>query len=256
MNDLQLLREGSIAHLVFNRPQARNAVTQAMWRAIPALLAQVAADPALCVLIVRGVDDSAFASGADIAEFEAVYGTPESARVSSDAIDAALTAIASLDRPVIAMIRGVCVGGGCSLALACDLRFAQAGARFAITPAKLGLAYSIGDTRRLIAAVGVARAKDLLFSGRLIDADEAQRIGLADRVIAADRIVEETLAFAATVQTTSRASHAATKRIVQRIMDGASDDDPEARRRFLDLFAGADFAEGYAAFLAKRKPRF
>jgi enoyl-CoA hydratase/carnithine racemase len=254
--DLLLASDGPVARLVFNRPHARNAVTQAMWRALPGLLDEVARDAAVRVLVVQGVDATAFASGADIAEFESVYGTPAAARASSEAIDRAIEALATLPKPVVAMIRGVCVGGGCSLALACDLRFAEAGARFAVTPAKLGLCYSLADTRRLVAAVGLSRAKDLLYTGRIVGAEEALAMGLVDRVIPAGEIEAATLAWTKQLQSTAGSAHAATRRILGRLAAGAPDDDAEAKAIFLDCFAGDDFAEGFRAFLEKRKPRF
>jgi enoyl-CoA hydratase/carnithine racemase len=254
--ELIVERDGPLAHLVLNRPQARNALTQAMWRAIPERVAEIAADVAVRVLVVRGVDASAFAAGADIGEFASVYSTPETARASSAAIEHALDAIAALPKPTIALVRGACVGGGCSLALACDLRFADASAKFGITPAKLGLAYSIADTRRLVAAVGVGRAKDLLFSGRIFGAAEAHAIGLVDRVEPSETIVAATLAYAQTIAEAAPGSHAATKRILARLAVGARDDDADANAAFLDLFTSADFAEGYKAFLEKRRPIF
>lgn len=256
MPDLFLHRDGPVAHLVLNRPRSRNAITQAMLAEIPRLVAEVAADDTLRVMVARGVDSTAFAAGADIAEFERIYASTDMAQVSSQIFERAMSAVAELAKPTIAMIQGPCVGGGCALALACDVRFADTHARFGITPAKLGLAYPIGDTARLVSAVGLSRAKDLLFSGRLVDAHEALRIGLADRVVASEALVGETGAWIASIVENSRASHAATKTVLRRLAAGAPGDDPEAERAYLALFSGRDFAEGYRAFLAKRKPRF
>jgi len=144
-----LEREGCTAHLVLNRPEKRNALNGVMWAAIPGLLAEAAADDGVRVLVLRGAG-GAFAAGADISEFEQVYATPDSAAAYSRSIAEALDALAAFAKPTLAMIDGACVGGGCGLALACDLRFAAQGSKFGITPGKLGLAYTLNDTRRPI----------------------------------------------------------------------------------------------------------
>ena len=254
--ELYIERDLPLATIVFNRPHARNAVTQAMWGAMPELLAQLAADAGVRVVIVRGVDHAAFAAGADIAEFESVYGTAESAAASSAVIDAALAALEALPKPTIAMIRGVCVGGGVSIATACDLRMADVNARFAVTPAKLGLIYSLADTRRLAATVGVSCAKDLLFSGRMMDAQAALSAGLIDRMEPLEALAEAVRSYALSVASLAPGSHAATKQIMRMLVNGDPDDSADARQAFLQRFDSADFHEGYAAFLQKRAARF
>ncbi|MGB3457306.1 MAG: enoyl-CoA hydratase-related protein, partial [Litorimonas sp.] len=160
-----------IARLTLSQPARRNAITAAMWEALPGLLSELQAK-APRVLIVEG-DGEHFAAGADISEFETLYATPEaSAKISAD-IQAAFDALAAFPQPTIASVRGACVGGGAGLALCCDIRMADSTARFAITPAKLGLVYPFGDVARLIDAVGVANAKDVLLSARIIKAKPA-----------------------------------------------------------------------------------
>jgi enoyl-CoA hydratase/carnithine racemase len=148
------------------------------------------------------------------------------------------------------------VGGGCALALACDVRFADRSARLGITPAKLGLAYTLEDTKRLVDVVGPSLAKDLLFSGRIAQADEALRIGLIDRLYEADALADATRAWAAEVAAASQFTVQTVKRTVRRILEGQASDDATSRRAFFDAFKSPDFAEGVAAFLEKRKPRF
>jgi enoyl-CoA hydratase/carnithine racemase len=172
-----LVRRGgdaAIAEIVLNRPGKRNALGVASWRALVNACAGLAADPAVRVAVVRGAPP-AFSAGADIAEFGEVFRDAAAATAYNDLVQAALGAVERLEIPTIAMVAGDCVGGGCGLALACDLRFAAEGARFGITPARLGLAYTLADTRRLVDLVGPARAKDILFSARLLDAGEAHR---------------------------------------------------------------------------------
>ncbi|MFC7331896.1 enoyl-CoA hydratase-related protein [Rhodocista pekingensis] len=253
---LLLHRDGPIARLVLNRPDKHNAITLEMWRALPRLVAAVEADPDVKAVIVCGAGGRAFSAGADISEFAEVYATPESSRAYNEAVRAGFHAVERLSRPVIASIGGICVGGGCGLALACDLRFAAEGSRFGITPAKLGLVYGYADTRRLVETVGPARAKDILFSGRLVEAEEALRIGLVDRVVPQDRLEAETLAYVADLSERSQYTIRASKRMVQDIMDGFDTETPASRALFEAGFEGPDFREGYGAFVAKRRPRF
>lgn len=253
--DIHLERKGAIAELVLNRPDKRNAITEAMWIAIPRLLAEAEADPALRVLIVRGAGGS-FAAGADIAEFEEVYATRERAARYSAAVAAALDGLAAFPLPTVASIAGPCVGGGCGLALACDLRFAMDGARFGITPAKLGLVYTLNDTKRLIDAVGPSNARDILFTGRLVGAHEAREMGLIDRVWSETAFEAEMEIWLAQLRAASPHSARVTKHIIRMILSGVDHDTDETRQIFLDAFQGRDFQEGYRAFLEKRAPRF
>jgi enoyl-CoA hydratase/carnithine racemase len=250
-----LTRDGAAAHLVLNKPEKKNALSDAMWRAIPKLLAEAEADPAVRLLVVRG-EGGAFAAGADISEFEEVYATAERAADYSRAIAAALDGLAAFPRPTLAAITGACVGGGCGIALACDLRFAAHGAKFGITPGKLGLVYTLNDTRRLIDAVGVSTAKDILFTGRILPSEEALSLGLIDRLTSPEALMDEVAAFRDQIAVTSAVSARITKQIIARIQAGQPEDDAETRKLFLDAFQGADFQEGYRAFLTKRKPDF
>lgn len=251
-----LARDGAIARLILNRPGRHNAISLEMWQALPRLAAEIDGDPAIKAVIVTGAGGKAFSSGADIGEFATVYATPESSRAYNDAVRAGFHAVERIAKPTVAMVNGICVGGGCGLALNCDLRFAAEGARFGITPAKLGLVYSFADTKRLVDTVGPARAKDILFSGRLVEAEEALRIGLIDRLLPPDRLEAETVDYVTGLSRLSQYTIRATKRIVQEMVDGADAETPVSRRLFDDSFAGEDFREGYAAFLAKRPPGF
>jgi enoyl-CoA hydratase/carnithine racemase len=246
---------GDVATLTLNRPETKNALTLAMWSTLPGLLAEVAADRAAKVLVVRGAGGT-FAAGANIGEFETVYATPESTRAYFDRVGEAMEALAAFEKPTIAMIEGACVGGGLGLALACDLRIAAADARLALTPAKLGLVYSLPDTRRLVQAVGPSRAKDILFTGRLIGAEEALAIGLVDALQTPDAleaaVADKTAQIAAASQWTARRA----KAIVGLIADGETGDTEETTRWLIEAVEGEDFREGRDAFLAKGKPVF
>lgn len=252
---IRLEVRGATAHLILNRPDKRNALNGAMWGAIPVLLERALTHHDVRLLVVSGTGGS-FAAGADISEFEEVYATPERADAYSRSIAKALDTLAAFPRPTLAMIEGACVGGGCGLALACDLRFAAEGSRFGITPGKLGLVYTLNDTARLIRAVGVPVAKDILFSGRLLDAGEALSTGLINRLVPADRLAGEVEAYASLLKATSPSSARITKQLIALVEAGQAEDDDATRALFLEAFSSADFQEGYRAFLEKRMPEF
>jgi enoyl-CoA hydratase/carnithine racemase len=248
--------DGAIGRLTFNRPEKRNALTVEMLEALPLLLQDATQSAALRVLIVSGGDGSTFSAGADIDEFQTLTQDPEALRRFCIAFAAAQEAMADFAKPVIAMISGACVGGGCGLALGCDLRFADTTAKFGITPAKLGLDYGVADTRRLVDAVGFAGAADLLFSARLINAEAALAVRLVDRLLEPAQLERETLSFAAAVAANAPSSLRAIKRHLQAIRSGRTADDEDSRRAFLAAFQGPDLAEGLAAFQQKRPPTF
>ena len=254
-DQIYLSRHGESASLVLNRPAKHNALTEAMWREIPDLLAEAEADRDIRVLVVRG-KGGAFAAGADISEFEDVYATTERATAYSRAIAEALDGLTRFSKPTIAAIEGACVGGGCALALACDLRFAAQGARFGVTPAKLGLAYPFNDMRRLVSTVGASAAKDLLYTARLIDAETALQMGLINRLMPPGILKDAVEDYVRHITQTSSHTAAITKQMIALIEAGQSEDCDETRQLFLKAFSGAHFQEGYQAFLEKRRPDF
>jgi enoyl-CoA hydratase/carnithine racemase len=227
-----------------------------MYEALPDLLAEVDGDQAVKVLVVRGAGQKAFASGADISEFREVRANAETARAYNERVAAAELALEGMSKPTIAMVHGYCIGGGCGLALACDLRFVDERARFGITPAKLGLVYSLGSTKRLVDVVGPSRAKWILMSGQLVNADRAHQIGLADEVVPTDDLEKLTYEFAELLCTRAQFSIRATKQIVTRILAGQTEDDEATRDLRNSSFDTDDYAEGVRAFLEKRPPTF
>lgn len=252
---LTLSASNDVALLTLNRPDKRNALTQAMWRALPDAIETAAKDRAVKVLVVTGAG-GAFAAGADIAEFETVYANRDSAAAYAAEIAAAMEALADLSKPTIAAISGPCVGGGLGLALCCDIRMASEKAKLGITPGKLGLMYSLNDTRRLVEAVGPSAAKDILYTGRILSAAEAADLGLIDAVCAAEDLDSAVAAKAEAIASTSQWSVRRTKAVVRRILDGQTHDDEATRAWFLDSLEGEDFREGRDAFLQKRSPAF
>ncbi|GGO43576.1 enoyl-CoA hydratase [Streptomyces daqingensis] len=241
-----LLAESSdgVATVTIHNPAKRNAMTPAMWRELPPLLAGFADDPAVRTLVLTGARGT-FCAGADISTLRESPGTSQGLAVAAE------EALAAFPKPTVAAVRGHCVGGGAQLAAACDLRFASAGALFGVTPAKLGIVYPESSTRRLARLTGPATAKFLLFSGELIDAERALRTGLVDEVHPEEALDERVAGFARTLAARSQLTQASAKEFA----DGRCD---AARVDHWQGVAGAreEAAEGVAAFLERREPRF
>jgi enoyl-CoA hydratase/carnithine racemase len=251
VDELRLAVDDRVATLTIDRPSRRNAMSYAMWSALPGLMAEVSSSGAR-VLVVRGTDH--FSAGADISEFATLRKGPSGARRYGDAVHAGERAIAGLPVPTIAAISGFCIGGGCEIALACDMRIAAADARFGITPAKLGIVYNVTSTRQLVAAVGPAWAKQILFGADLVDAATALRIGLVNEV--ADALDHRVAELAGTIASRAQISVRGAKQIIDRILAGKPDDDDEVEALYEKAVLSDDYAEGVAAFLAKRSPNF
>jgi enoyl-CoA hydratase/carnithine racemase len=253
VDELRLTVEDRIATLTIDRPARRNAMSYQMWAALPGLLAEAAATDARA-LVVRGTEH--FSAGADISEFATLRSGPDGARRYSDAVHAGERAIAGSRLPTVAAITGFCIGGGCEIALACDIRLAADDARFGITPAKLGIVYHFTSTRQLVAAVGSAWAKQILFSGDLIDASTALRIGLVNEIHPAAELPERVAELAGTIASRARVSVHGAKQIVNRITVGQVAEDDDVRALYETAVLSEEYAEGVAAFLAKRAPNF
>jgi enoyl-CoA hydratase/carnithine racemase len=248
--------DAAIATLTLNRPDSHNAIRLGMYEALPGMLHEIDEDPSVKVVVVRGAGRRAFASGADISEFRQVRASADTARDYNERVAAAERALEGLHKPTIAMVHGYCIGGGCGLALACDMRFADDQASFAITPAKLGLVYSLDSTKRLVDVVGPAQAKWILMSGQRVNAERAYQIGLADELVPGDDLEKLTYEFAEMLCTRAQFSIRATKQIVGRVLAGQTEDDDESRELRNSSFDTQDYAEGVRAFLEKRRPHF
>jgi enoyl-CoA hydratase/carnithine racemase len=252
---VRLLRDGARATIQIDRPGRKNALNEKAWLGFRDVAAEVAADPDIAAVVIRGAG-GVFSAGADIAEIAALADAPPARRDAfADAVRDGEEAVASLAPPAIAAIEGPCVGGGCQIALACDIRISAEGARFGVTPARLGIVYPVASTRRLVAAVGASAAKDLLFTGRLISAEEALAIGLVDRVVAAEALDEAVAALADRLAANSRYSVRAAKATVDALM-GPGPDLAALDALWRGGFAGEDLKEGARAFLEKRPPKF
>ncbi|MFE2058263.1 enoyl-CoA hydratase/isomerase family protein [Streptomyces sp. NPDC059446] len=231
-----------VATVVISNPAKRNAMTAAMWQALPTLLEALASDTGVRVLVLTGAGDT-FCAGADIGSLRDPAGRPQTLAVEAE------EALAAFPRPTLAAVRGYCVGGGSQLAAACDLRFAEEGASFGVTPAKLGIVYPSSSTRRLVSLAGPATAKYLLFSGELIGTDRALRTGLVDEVLPVGGLEDRVRSFTQVLASRSQLTQAAAKEFA----DGREDRDAYWSQQ---ARGSGDTAEGVAAFLERRTPRF
>ncbi len=249
-------RDG-IGSLVFNHPEKRNALSPDMALAAADAIENFARDASVRVIVLSGAGDRAFVSGGDISRFESERATPEqmaeysrkSARFRATLLDAG--------KPTIAKIRGYCLGGGLSVALNCDLRFCADESQFGIPAARLGIGYGVERLAQLVQLVGPSVAKDMLFSGRRLHADEALRVGLVNQVVAASELDEFVARYAATLAANAPLSIIAAKRVIDEIMkDGQERDHALCERVIGNCFASQDYIEGRRAFMEKRKPVF
>jgi enoyl-CoA hydratase/carnithine racemase len=231
MFDLRL--DDGVARLTLRRPEARNAIPADQWRPL-GMLAQGAVAEGARLLILQG-EGRAFCAGADLKDFAAMHGRPEAAAAFRDAMREGIEAVAALPVPTLVAIDGPCFGAGVALAMACDLRFAGSNASFAITPAKYGIAYPLGDIARLVGLVGQGQAARLLLGAVTVDAEEALRIGLADLPL------DQIDAFVSVLRGNSPASFATLKRGIALAACGVARDEGQDRR-FDELVAGEELA--------------
>ncbi|RZU30574.1 enoyl-CoA hydratase/isomerase family protein [Blastococcus saxobsidens] len=252
--NLRVTRDGQVATLTIDRPEKRNAMTVGMWAALPGVLAPLAADASVRVLVVTGEGPS-FCAGADITD---LLRGDDPADPMADVRRhnlAAQAALRDFPKPTLAMVRGHCIGGGVELATCCDLRFADPTAVFGVTPAKVGIVYTPSSTRALLDLVGPATTKYLLYSGELLDAPTALRTGLVDQVVEADGLEEEVRRFADVLASRSALTQRATKEVVAALTLG-DDGEAVAASRYRETIAAGELAEGVRAFTERRVPRF
>jgi enoyl-CoA hydratase/carnithine racemase len=250
-------KDGAIGWMIFNHPERRNAISLDMWRAIPVVLEAFEADPEVRVVVFKGAGDKAFVSGADISQFGEHRDSQAANAVYSAQSAAATRAMVGFSKPSIAMIRGFCIGGGLAVALTCDLRICSDDSRFGIPAARLGLGYAFDGVKALADLVGPSGAKDILFTARHLDAAEAGRIGLVNKVTSPEDLEAETRAYAAMIGQNAPLTIKAAKMAVREAMK-----DPDRRqvddvnRAVEDCFRSEDYAEGRKAFMEKRRPVF
>ena len=256
MTDLIADIHAPIARVTINRPDKRNAITSAMWLELQRIAARIAAEPTLRVVLLAGAGENAFSAGADILEMQQTVADPDRMRVMQQAVLDAQAAWERLPVPTIALIRGACTGGGCGLALSCDLRLATPDAFLAIPPAKLGLAYSLADTKRLYDLVGPSRTKEILYTGRRINASEALALGLINEIVTADAIESRAATLSREIAANAANSVRSVKAVVQLLDAGTHAETAESLRYYTESFDSVEFAEGARAFMEKRPPKF
>ena len=250
-------KDGAIGWMIFNSPARRNAVSVDMWAAMPAILGAFEADNEIRAIVLAGAGENAFIAGADISEFDQKRGSAEAVKEYEAISASAHRALVGATKPTIAMIRGVCVGGGVAVALGCDLRIAADDGRFAVPAAKLGLGYGYGGIKRLIDVVGPAFAMEIFYTARLFDAAEALHMGLVNRVVPAAELESYVRNYAATIAANAPLTMAAVKQAVGEALKDESRRDLQSVQKAVDAcFASDDYKEGRRAFMDKRKPKF
>lgn len=246
-------REGPISTITVNRPDKRNALNTGVRTEIVAALDEIRDDPAVRVLVVTGAGDSAFVAGADLAEFAARNPAEQRAAMAGPTV---FDAVAAFPKPTLAMINGFALGGGCELALACDIRIAADTARLGQPEINLGLIPGGGGTQRLPRLVGTGQALRLVLSGDIIDAAEALRIGLLDMVVPVGELRDATMSLARRIAARSPVALGAAKSAIRAAAGAPGAGAALERELFLACFASDDGREGVAAFLHKRAPDF
>lgn len=246
-----------VAWITFSNPAKRNAMSLEMWQELGRILPDLHADDAVRVVVMRGAGERAFMSGADISQFESQRDSAAAAAAYDAIAEAARDGLLRLEKPLIAMIRGFCLGGGLGVALTADLRFAAEDATFGIPAANLGTAYSPGSVRRLVNLVGPSAAKDLLFSARRLDAAEALRLGLVSRVAAPEALEDAVRDYARSLAGKAPLSLRAAKATVDEALKPPGEQDgARALRLVAACLDSEDYAEGWRAFMEKRAPVF
>lgn len=249
--------EGAVGLVTFNNPEKRNAVTVEMMEALAEIMERMETDPTVRVVVITGAGDKSFVSGADIGEFEkrkAASSSPDEWRKRTRG---GYASVGACSKPVVARIRGFCLGGGLGLATLADLRVASDDSQFGVPTARLGNIYPEETVRRLMSLVGPAHARMLLYTGSRISAAEAERIGLINRMVPAADLDAVVMDIARTIGENAPLSVKGSKVIVSEMLKDSERRDKEAiEQARMACFSSADFKEGRAAFLEKRKPKF
>ena len=246
-----------IGWITFNAPEKRNAMSLDMWQGLGEILGKLQEETSLRVLILKGAGDAAFVSGADISEFEDKRSSQRDRDAYEAAFDDALDKLANFATPVVAMIRGYCIGGGLAIALNTDIRIATEQSKFGIPAAKLGLGYGFEAVKTLESIVGPSHAKDILFTARFLEAKEALSIGLVNFMVGSESLEQTVIEYANKIVTNAPLTIRAVKKTVGEVVKDPGQKNPAHIERMVnDCFLSADYQEGRRAFMEKRKPKF
>lgn len=247
--------DGPVATLVIDQPARLNAMSLAMWRALPDLIARAAADPAIRAIALTGAGDKAFCAGADIARFGEERSGAQAVAAYDAAVEAAETALAEAAKPTVARINGLCYGGGLGLAMACDLRLTQVEARFRLPAARLGIGYGFAGVARLARRLGFSASAEILFTAAAFDAQEAMRLGIVSRVWSAEEFAAQASEYLAIIGANAPLSLIAAKRALIELEKPVANV-AAAQAAIAACYESEDYAEGRLAFAQRREPQF
>ncbi len=249
--------QDGIGYVTFNQPEKRNAMSMEMWIGLGEILAQFEADSSISVVVMSGAGDKAFVSGADISQFEKNRNNADAQKEYERATSVGRERFHHFQKPIIAKIRGYCIGGGLAIAMAADLRIASTDSQFGIPAARLSIAYSPEATRTLIDLVGPAHARMILYTAKRIDAKEAERIGLINHCVAIEDLDDAVMDIARSIAENAPLSVKASKLTINELLKDESKRNVAAMKEIMEIcFDSADYKEGRAAFMEKRRPKF
>src|SRR6478672_3990182 len=253
---LQRVSDG-VGIITFNTPQKRNAMSLEMWEGLGSALIELRDNPDVRVVIMVGAGDKAFVSGADISQFEKTRHNAQASEEYSRKSEAQRALLANYPKPTIACIRGFCLGGGMQVAMLADMRFASDNSQFGIPAARLGIAYGFDGLRHLVSLVGPSWARLIMYTGMRIDAEEAARIGLVDRILPAAELWDATMEIARTISGNAPLAIKAAKLTIAQVLKDPDKRDMNAIKDIGNACMDSeDFREGRQAFMEKRKPQF
>jgi enoyl-CoA hydratase/carnithine racemase len=256
-NPVLVQHEPPLGWMIINRPQVRNALNHRAWQRIIEGVSELEEDREVRVIIMRGVTAQSFISGADISEFPAARANEEQARTHREAPGRAISALVNCTKPTVAMLAGICIGGGMHVALSCDVRIASRGTRFGIPAARLGLAYPLEGVMALAQVVGPAYARDILMSARIFDAEEALQMRLINRLVEPAELEPVVREYSVKMASNAPLTMATAKFTIREgLKDGAERDTAKIAAMVSRCFESEDYREGVRAFLEKRPPRF
>ena len=249
--------QDGVGTVVFNQPEKRNAMSIAMWDGMAAALDAFEADDAIRCVVLEGAGGKAFVSGADISQFEKNRSDADAQRQYNAKTSLGRQKLLEFPKPVIAKIQGFCMGGGLGIAMSCDMRIAGSGSEFGIPAARLGIAYGFDMVKNLVSLVGPAHAHFILMTGGRLSAEEAERVGLINKLHPAESLDAEVAKITTQLARNAPLSLKANKRTVRAVLADASDRDMAAIAAAADAcFDSADYREGRRAFMEKRTPAF
>jgi len=257
MPELIVRRDGAVATIVFSNVERHNAVTYEMWSDFPHRMAELGSDPAVRVVVIQGDGGKAFISGADISQFARVRSTEDAQAAYDAAVDAAYRAPGLCPKPVVAKIRGICIGGGLGLAAACDVRMCSDDSVFRMPAARVGLGYSFLGIRRFTDVLGAANAAEIFYSARKFGAADALRMGFVSRVVAPQDLESTVDEWTAMVAENAPLTIMAGKRAIAEALKDPADRDMGALGAMIHAcVTSEDYREGRTAFMEKRTPQF